>query len=134
MVRDIPAGAPLIVEDLRASVSAQEGRAMSIPVSSAHAVGADLYVGDRVDVIAVEEGGSRYVASAIEVVDIRMGGNRTLGNDFGVVVAVSADEALAIAGALDGNAVHLVRSTGMDPINNEPRPSEAVVPNGEPAS
>lgn len=118
VVRDIAAGAPLIAEDLRPAASADGRRAMSIPISPDHAVGAGLYVGDRVDVIAVEEGQSRFVATAIEVLDVSSGGTRTSADRLGVIVAVSEAEALAIAGALDEDAIHLVRSTGADSDRN----------------
>ena len=111
-VRDIAAGAPMISDDIRPPASADGRRAMSIPIPPDHAVGGSLYVGDRVDVISAEEGQGRFVATAIEVLDVSSGGNRSSGDRLQVVVAVSEAEALAIAGALDGSAVHLVRSTG----------------------
>ncbi len=131
VVRDIAAGAPLISDDLRAPAFAENERAMSIPISSDHAVGAGLYVGDRVDVIAVEEGSSRFVGTAIEVIDVRFGGGRTSGDDLEVVVVVSPTEALAIAGALDGSAVHLIRSTGLDAMSDESPTQESSSSSGE---
>lgn len=133
VVRAIAAGAPLISGDLRPPASAGGGRAMSIPVSPDHAVGGALYVGDRVDVIAVQEGGSRFVATAIEVLEVSSGSSRLSGGGFGVVVAVSAAEALAISGALDGGAVHLIRSTGTDPVDYEVPPTYPAARPGETA-
>ena len=126
-VRDIDAGAPLISDDLRPPAAAGGERAMSIPISPDHAVGAALYAGDRVDVIAVDGGHSRFVATAIEVLDVSSGGARTSGDRLGIVVVVSEAEALAIAGALDGAAVHLVRSTGADEeVDVSPLPVDDV--------
>ena len=113
VIRDIDSGDPLLADDLRPAAAPGPGRAMSIPIAPDHAVGAALYVGDRVDVIAVEDLESRFVATAIEVLDVAIGGSRTSGERFGVTVAVSEEEALAIAGALDRGTVHLIRSTGV---------------------
>ena len=114
VIRDIDSGAPLLVDDLRPTAAPGAGRAMSIPITPDHAVGAALTVGDRVDVIAVDDDRSRFIATDIEVLSLSFSGNRTSGDRFGVTVAVSSDEALAIAGALDSGTVHLIRSTGSD--------------------
>lgn len=131
VVRNIAAGAPFIADDLRPAASPEGGRAMSIPISPDHAVGAALTVGDRVDVIAVEGGESRFIATGIEVLDVSSGGSRISGDRFGVTVAVSEVEALAIAGALDRSAVHLIRSTGAEPISGASLPPLPVVRKGE---
>ena len=134
VVRDIAAGAPLIADDLRPAASPGGGRAMSIPISPDHAVGAALYVGDRVDVIAVENGQSWLVATAIEVLDVSDGDARSSGDRLGVVVAVSEVEALAIAAALDGNAIHLIRSTGADEAGDPTKRPVPAVRSAEPGS
>ena len=112
VVRDVDSGDPLLADDLRPAAAPDDGRAMSIPIAPDHAVGAALYVGDRVDVIAVHDGESRFVATGIEVLDVAAGDNRPAGDRFGITVAVSGLEALAIAEALDRGTVHLIRSTG----------------------
>ena len=117
VIRDIDPGAPLLADDLKPAAAPDAGRAMNIPVTPDHAVGAALFVGDRVDVIAVDDGGSRFVATAIEVLSVALGGRRSPGDRFGVTVAVSEEEALAIATAIDGGSVHLIRSTGSDEID-----------------
>ena len=108
VVRDVDSGAPLMADDLRPAAAPGDGRAMSIPIAADHAVGAALYVGDRVDVIAVDEGEGRFVATGIEVLDVAVGASRPASDRFGVTVAVSEVEALAIAGALDRGTVHLI--------------------------
>ena len=125
VVRDVDSGVPLMVDDLKSPAAPGDRRAMSIPISPDHAVGAALFVGDRVDVIAVDEGKSRFVASAIEVIDVVAGGSRPAGDRFGVTVAVSETEALAIAAALDRGTVHVIRSTGAPEVRVTPEP---VVP------
>lgn len=127
VVRDIAAGAPMMSDDLRLPASSDGRRAMSIPILSDHAVGGALHVGDRVDVISAEKGQGRFVAVAIEVLDVSAGDSRSSGDRLGVVVAVSEAEALAIAGALDGSAVHLVRSTGAHEEVNVPEFSVPAV-------
>ncbi len=112
VIRDVISGAPLLADDLRPTAAPGGGRAMSIPVAPGQAVGAALYVGDRIDVITVDEDRSRFIAAGIEVLSVSSGGDRTLGDRFGVTVAVSRSQALAIAEALDRGSIHLVRSTG----------------------
>ena len=114
VVRDVGSGDPLLVDDLRPAAAPDGGRAMSIPIDADHAVGAALYVGDRVDVISVDAGESRFIATGIEVLRVAVGDNRAAGDRFGVTVGVSEAEALAIAEALDRGSIHLLRSTGID--------------------
>ena len=120
VIRDIDTGAPLLADDLRPAAAPDARRAMNIPVASDHAVGAALFVGDRVDVIAVDDGAGRFVATAIEVLGVALGGSRPSGDRFGVTVAVNEKEALAIATAIDGGSVHLIRSTGSTEIEAKP--------------
>ncbi|MDE0288355.1 MAG: SAF domain-containing protein [bacterium] len=131
VIRDIDPGAPLLTDDLKPAAAPDAGRAMNIPVTPDHAVGAALSVGDRVDVIAVDDGGSRFVATGIKVLGVALGGGRTSGDRFGVTVAVSEEEALAIAVAIDGDAVHLVRSTGSSEIGAAPVPVAPRAPGRE---
>ena len=127
VVRDIGQGDPLFADDMRSAAAPGGGRAMSIPIAADHAVGATLQVGDRVDVISVDDGESRFVATGIEVLDVAAGGTRPGGDRFGVTVAVSEAEALAIAAALDRGSIHLLRSTGADtPEPGAPRPQAAT--------
>jgi Flp pilus assembly protein CpaB len=89
-------------------------RTMSIPVPIEHAAGATLVVGDRVDVISMVDDTAAFVASDLEVVsiaDTSQGGIGGFG-PYHVVVAVTADEALALATAIDDDSVEVIRSTG----------------------
>lgn len=96
---------------------AQAGlRSMSVPVSIEHAVGGTLSAGDRIDVISVGDGVAAYVVVDVEVLgasegDGSFGGSR----DYHVVVAVEADQALALAAAIDSGSLEIVRSTGAVP-------------------
>ena len=117
VIRDVDPGAPLLADDLRPAAAPEAGRAMNIPVTPDHAVGAALFVGDLVDVIAVDDGRSRFVATAIEVLSVALDRSRSSGERFGVTVAVSDREALALAAAIDGGSVHLIRSTGSTGID-----------------
>ena len=128
VIRDIGSGAPLLVDDLRAAAAPDDRRAMNIPVPPDQAVGAALLVGDRVDVIAVDDAGSHFVAAAIEVLHVAFAGGRPSGERFGVTVAVSGQEALAIAAAIDGGSVHLVRSTGSPEISPALAPAAPRTP------
>lgn len=110
-VRDIAAGAPLLAGDLRPAAAPGAARAMSIPAAD-QAAGAAFYTGDRIDVITVNEGRSRFIASGIEVLAVSAAGSGISRGGFGVTVAVSKAQALAIAEALDRGSIHLLISTG----------------------
>jgi len=89
-------------------------RTMSIPVAVEHAAGATLAVGDRIDVISIVEGSPTFVAVDLEVVSIADTGQGGLSgvSPYHVVVAVSSEEALALAKAIDDGSIEVVRSTG----------------------
>lgn len=114
VTRDIAAGAPLLADDLRPGAAPDAGRAMSIPIAPAQAVAADLRRGDRIDVISVVDGQATFIATSIEVLAVAEAGEGRFANtsDFSVTVAVDDLTALAIAGALDGSEIHVIRSTG----------------------
>lgn len=89
-------------------------RTMSIPVAVEHAAGATLVVGDRVDVISIVGDQPEFVALDLEVVAIAeraQGGLSGVGPYF-VVVAVTSDDALAVARAINDDSIEVVRSTG----------------------
>ena len=92
-------------------------RTMSLPVPIEHAAGGQVSTGDRVDVIAVHDGLAEYIASDLEVVAVSDDAGGALGSIGGyhIVVNVEADQALALAAALDADSIELVRSTGADP-------------------
>ena len=89
-------------------------RSMSFPVPIERAAGGSLVAGDRVDVISVIDGQAGFVASDLEVTGVAetaTGGISMVGT-YHVVVAVTAEQALALAAALDSGSVEVVRSTG----------------------
>lgn len=89
-------------------------RSMSIPVAVEHAVGGSLVAGDRVDFISVDDQSPFYVAVDVEVLDVSVADRGSLGGlgDYHIVVAVDADQALALAAAIDSGSIEVVRSTG----------------------
>lgn len=105
--------------DLRAPAAPGAQRAMSIPVDPAHAAGGALAPGDRVDVIEVVEGVASYVLTDAAVLATSGGptGSGGLGalGSFTLTVAVDDGSALALAAAMDGDALEVVRSTGASP-------------------
>jgi Flp pilus assembly protein CpaB len=90
-------------------------RTMSIPVPIEHAAGATLVAGDRVDVISVVEDGPEYVAFDLEVVTVADNTQTGLSGvgAYHLVVAVDADQALALAQAIDTGSLEVIRSTGV---------------------
>lgn len=96
---------------------AQPGlRSMSVPVSIEHAVGGTLSTGDRIDVISVDDGLAAYVVVDVEVLGVSEDdGSFGAAGDYHVVVAVDADQALALAAAIDSASLEVVRSTGAVP-------------------
>lgn len=113
----LAAGAVLRTSDLREPTTGGR-RAMSVPVSAAHAVSGALQPGDRVDVIAVADQRATFVVTAVEVLAVagRGGGALAVRDDFAVTLAVSPEEALALAQALRAEGLEVVRSTGAEPV------------------
>lgn len=113
--RSISASEPILRSDVR-PVAAEDGRrAMSIPLSPAHAVGGDLAVGDEVDVLVVNSTGTRFVAEAVPVLalaDTSRSGLVASSSAWWVVLAVEDAEALEIADGVENGTVYLLRSTG----------------------
>lgn len=122
----IAAGEPVRASDLRAPSAPQEQRAMSVPVEREHAVGGALRPGDRVDVIAVQEGIAAYVVTDAEVLAVPgaepRGGLGAL-SGFSVTLAVDDDVALQLAQALRNGSLEIVRSTGSRAVRAEAAPA-----------
>jgi Flp pilus assembly protein CpaB len=94
-------------------------RSMSIPVAVEHAAGGSVSTGDRVDVISVVDGEPKFVATDLEVLgvfDRDQGGRLAATSAFHVVVGVTPDQALDVAGAIDLGSIELVRSTGAEAL------------------
>ncbi len=112
--RNIAPGEPILDSDLRPVASREGLRAMSIPFDITLAVAGDIVAGDRVDIIAEQEGVTWYAASDVEVIAVPGAGAGTFGSttDFAVTLAVDDATALALATAFAADTVHLIRSTG----------------------
>jgi hypothetical protein len=84
-------------------------------------VGGELAVGDRVDVIGVDDDGPRYIATEVEVLDVPGSRAGTFGatDGFAVTLAVDDQQALALAGALAEGDLHVLRSTGAPEVTVE---------------
>ncbi len=117
----IVAGDPVRRSALAEGHASEGLRTMSIPVPRVNAVGGELRVGDRVDVVDVVDGEAAFVMADAQVVSVSSpstSGGITSGaaSDFFVVVEVDARQALAVAEALADGKVDVVRSTGAEPI------------------
>ena len=112
--RAIPAGGLIDGVSLVESASHEGLRVMSIPIAVEHAVGAGVGPGDRLDVISVVDGVAMFVATDLEVVRAAdfENGRLSASVSYFVVVALDADEALAVATAIDHGSIEVVRSTG----------------------
>lgn len=112
--RTMGAGQMVMAADMRPAAAPDRLRAISIPIDPEHAVGGDLVAGDRIDLISVSEEGSTYVLSAAEVLSVPAPGRGSIAGvgGFYLVVAVDAEQALAVASAIQLGAIEVVRSTG----------------------
>lgn len=101
---------------LRSPAAGAAGRSMSFALPRDRAVAGDLAAGDHVDVVAARDGVASYALVDAEVLAVDAGGSGPLrgatGDELTVTLAVDARTALAVAAALDGSTVTLVRSTG----------------------
>ena len=102
--------------DLRGPSAPEDRRAIALPVPRARAVAGDLRTGDRVDVIAVEDGVARYVATGLPVI-ASGGGDGLDENSWSLTVSVDEQDALALARALADAEVTVTRATGATPAD-----------------
>lgn len=114
VARSIAEGEPIGRSDLIRPGAGDGLRTMSIPVPLEHAAGATIVVGDRVDVISIVGEAPEFVATDLEVVGIGDPAQTglTAAGPYHVVVAVSPDEALALASAIADGSLEVIRSTG----------------------
>jgi len=112
--RLISPGEPILDTDVRPIDTPEGLRAMSIPLDVNQAVGGEVAVGDRVDVIGFDDDGPHYIATDVAVLDVP--GERSSAfaatSSFAITLAVDDVQALAIAAALDFGDLHVLRSTG----------------------
>lgn len=115
-IRSIAAGELVGPADFQQAAAPLQQRAMSIPVDEEFAVGGAINSSDLVDIIAVDGGIARYVVVGAQVLATPSpdeGGFASTGDWF-VTVAVTGQDALELASALDTGEVHVIRSTGAD--------------------
>lgn len=119
--RSVSEGGLVDVSALVEPGSASGLRSMSLPVPIEHAAGGSLASGDRVDVISVEDGVAGFVAVDLEVIEVSEVASGSIGSisSFHVVVAVTPEQALRLAEALDADSLEMVRSTGAAEIQEE---------------
>lgn len=114
----IRAGEMFVESELVESVNPIDRRAIALAVGRDHAVGGAISVGDRVDVIWVDDDVARYVVTGVEVIDTtdteRTGGAFSASQAFSITVAVDDVQALELAEALNSGQIEVVRSTGAD--------------------
>lgn len=111
----IGAGDLLTRSDLRPPGAPSELRAFSIALPPERAVAGALLAGDRVDVVAADDGMAAYLAGGLEVLEVT-GGEGGIGlSSFSVTVAADSETILRLAAALEASTVSLVRSTGAAP-------------------
>lgn len=129
------AGEMFVQRELVESINPIDQRAIALAVGRDHAVGGDISVGDRVDVIWVDDDVARYVVTGVEVIDVtgneRTGGAFSASQAFSITVAVDDVQALQLAEALNSGQIELVRSTGADAPTTDRLPVDEADP-GDP--
>jgi Flp pilus assembly protein CpaB len=103
-------------------------RTMSFPIPRSRAVAGKLETGDRVDVLAVDHdsGHAAYVTTDAEVVSTESRSSGALSgasDDITVTLVVDPVTAPALAAAVDGGTVMLVRATGAPPMPERVAPA-----------
>jgi Flp pilus assembly protein CpaB len=131
----VQAGEMFVESELVESVNPIDQRAIALSVGRDHAVGGDISIGDRVDVIWVDDDVARYVVTGVEVIDTtnseRTGGAFSASQAFSITVAVDDVQALKLAEALNSGQIEVVRSTGADaPISDRLPDDDAADPAG----
>lgn len=115
LTASLRAGDPLLRSHVRSRATADDRRAMSIPVSRSRAVNGRLAPGDRVDVVIARDGVAQVVAAGLEVLDVDDGDGEPFGaarREIAVTLAVDVETSqLLTAVVTDGDFV-LTRVTG----------------------
>lgn len=129
--RLISPGEPILDTDVRPIDTPEGLRAMSIPLDVNRAVGGEIAIGDRVDVIGFDDAGPHYIATDVAVLDVP--GERSTAfaatSSFAITLAVDDVQALAIAAALDFGDLHVLRSTGAPDVS-----LDRLAPSDDPAA
>jgi len=123
-------GEPVGPGDLRAPAAPSDLRAMSVPIEPSRAVAGELEIGDRVDVIATVAGLPSYVAVDLEVIGVSTPGDGALqaSTASALTVAVNPAQGLALAQALSGGELDVLRSTGAQVVELAPPSPGALAP------
>ncbi|MFN8037540.1 MAG: SAF domain-containing protein [Acidimicrobiia bacterium] len=113
----VRAGELLSRHALVRAAAPHRARSLGIPVTPEHAVGGDVQVGDRVDVLSTDGESAGLVVANLEVRDVKRQSSTLGGGDdkLTVVVAVSAAQADALAPVLGSDKFVLALSTGAEP-------------------
>jgi Flp pilus assembly protein CpaB len=120
--RAVAEGGVIEVSVLAEPATSSGLRSMSIPIDVSRAAGGTIAVGDRVDVIAVDDGVAAFVVVDIEVVSVAADSAGALrSSDHHLVVAIDANQALALAEAMAAGDINVIRSTGAPPLAGEGR-------------
>ncbi len=117
--RTIPEGSVLYESDFLEAAAITPGgglRSISIPVKEETAVGGKLRSSDLVDIVAADNGIVWIPVAGVEVIDTGSDGGSALGaagsEQSYITMAVTADQAVAIAQADSVATIYVVRSTG----------------------
>lgn len=124
LTRPVGRGELLVAGFVAPSEQGSAARAITVPITSDHAVGGDLSPGDRVDVYATL-GGSRgaarttLVVSSAQVLDLVTAGGLISDGEslIGLTLEVSADDAARLAFAIRSGDVDIVKLTGDQPTS-----------------
>lgn len=110
----LPSGTLIALDALRSPSAPEELRAMSLPLPEDRAVAGAVQAGDRIDIIEVRDDAAVYIATGVEVLAVGGGASGPLAGTagFSLTIAVNDVTALVLARAVEGSAVHVLRSTG----------------------
>ncbi len=142
VAEQVVAGEPVRRSALRSSAEVSPGnRAMSVPIDRTNAVGGELRVGDRVDVVSVSSGKAGYVLTGATVVAVAGSGEGRGGllsggaEKFFVTVEVDDASALAVSAAIADGSVQIIRSTGAPTVTTTTARQQPATPaTGNPAA
>ena len=116
LLRDVGAGELLPAAAVGDLAGRKAGRIVSIPVERAHALGGEIRRGMQVDVVATFKatgGGVTTVAILRNVTVVGVSrsssGFGASARDFGILVEVSPEQALAVAAAIESAAIDVFR-------------------------
>lgn len=129
------AGDLFIESELVLAATPLDQRAIALAVGRDHAVGGEIGIGDRVDVIWVNDDVAEYVVTGVEVIDTsaseRSGGAFSANQTFSITVAVDDVQALRLAEALNSGQIEVVRSTGAETPRAETLPQDDADGSGD---